>query len=47
MVALMCQTNERREEIGVRKMGTGQRALHSSGFWCLKALRNQDQPLSP
>lgn len=32
MAALMCQTNESREEIGVRKVGTGQRALHSSGF---------------
>lgn len=50
MVALMCQTVGRREEIGVREGGAGQRALHCSGSegpWGLKALRNEAQPLSP
>lgn len=49
MATLMCQTNGRREDIGVEKVGTGQRAPHSSGLeglWCPKVLRNQDQPLS-
>lgn len=31
ITALMCQTNGRREKIGVGKAGLGWRALHSSG----------------